>query len=127
MPTPHTLLAILTGAPVVACRFANVQQCLQPYCLWMTHASPPTYPFPPTPLEFIECPFWIAGPGSGKTTVMALRALYIIGILRQLSRKSKGFDDVVALTFSRRCAHVRCDNVCMTCRGAISQQVSGHV
>ncbi|DBA81006.1 TPA: hypothetical protein ACH3X2_007212 [Trebouxia sp. C0005] len=40
-----------------------------------------------------------AGPGSGKTTVMALRALYIIGILRQ---NGAAPDDVVALTFSRR-------------------------
>ncbi|DBB05516.1 TPA: hypothetical protein ACH3X1_012469 [Trebouxia sp. C0004] len=40
-----------------------------------------------------------AGPGSGKTTVMALRALYIIGILRQ---NGGAPDDVVALTFSRR-------------------------
>lgn len=49
-----------------------------------------------------------AGPGSGKTTVMALRALYIIGMLRQLSRSSQGFDDVVALTFSRRYSHCFC-------------------
>ncbi len=35
----------------------------------------------------------------GKTTVMALRALYTIGILRQ---NGGAPDDVVALTFSRR-------------------------
>ncbi|DBB08139.1 TPA: hypothetical protein ACH3X3_008328 [Trebouxia sp. C0006] len=48
----------------------------------------------------INHPFLInAGPGSGKTTVMALRALYIIGILRQ---NGGAPDAVVALTFSRR-------------------------
>ena len=42
------------------------------------------------------------GPGAGKTTVMAMRAMYIIGCLKQGQLVSLAYDGVVALTFSRR-------------------------